>query len=53
MKTLIKKIQKITLQIDLIKGDLFFQALPDENKRDYYKMIDAYKTFLDNLPNKH
>ncbi len=52
MKRLITKINKISLQIDILKGDLFFQSLPEENKRDYYKMIDAFKTFTDTLPNK-
>lgn len=31
-------------------SDLFFQALPEENKKDFYAMKDAMKTFFDNLP---
>lgn len=39
-------------QIDDLKNSLFFQGLPEENKKDYYKMKDAAKTFFDNLPGK-
>lgn len=52
MKRLISKVCKILNYTNDLSKDLFFQALPEENKRDYYLMKDAQKTFFDNLPTK-
>ncbi len=35
-----------------LRTNVFFQALPEENKRDYQKVMDAFKTFIDNLTTK-
>lgn len=52
MKRLTNKICKLMNLADDLRQDLFFQGLPEENKRDYYKMKDAMKTFFDNLQRK-
>ncbi len=49
MKRLINKVRKIYALSDNLKTDLFYQNLPEENKRDYSAMQNAIKTFLDNL----
>lgn len=49
MKKILNKARKIFALSDDLKHDLFYQSLPEENKRDYYAMQNAIKTFLDNL----
>jgi hypothetical protein len=48
-KTLINKVANIRRDMDLLYKNLFFQALPEENKRDFYRACDEMKTFADNL----
>jgi len=57
MKRLKNAVAKIVNSFSDITGiagcpNLFFSSLPEENKRDYYKAVDALKTFYDNLPQK-
>ena len=38
---------------DIINSDstkLFFEALPEDTKRDFWEAKEALKTFFDNLP---
>ena len=57
MKRLKNAVAKVMNSLSDIKGipgcpNLFFSSLPEESKRDYYKAVDALKTFYDNLPQK-
>jgi len=52
MKRLLNKLKSINGKIEDLKNDLFIQALPHDSKNDYYKLCDAMKTFIDNLPQK-
>ena len=48
--TLYQKAKEIiTKQEKILNRDFVFKALPMENKRDFYKAIDAMKIFIDNL----
>jgi hypothetical protein len=56
MKSLRNKTAKAMQAVRDIKESqstrLFFEGLPEENKRDLYKAIDELKTFYDNIPLK-
>lgn len=56
MKALKNKSHKAMKALEDIKSSqstqLFFQSLPEENRRDLYKVIDQLKVFIDNIPEK-
>ena len=52
MTRLINKVRKIRNLSDDLRNDLFFQALPNENKNDFYRMYQELKIFLENIPEK-
>lgn len=57
MKVLKNKSLKALKALNDIKESqstkLFFESLPEEDRRDLYKAIDQLKVFIDNLPEKN
>lgn len=53
MKQLTNKAKKIQASLEgLPKNNLWFEALPNENKNDYSRAMQALKVFIDNIPEK-